>query len=89
MALTVTPRRRYGLPVKTTLVIDDRVMARLKEEAARTGHTMSDLVEDALRRMLESKPERTKLRPLPSFNSGGSYVDISDRKALYHAIEGR
>jgi hypothetical protein len=75
--------------MKTTLTIDDGVMARLKRESARTGRTMSDLVEDALRRLLEQAPPAAPLTPLPSFKSGGSLVDISDREALYRAMEGR
>ena len=35
--------------MKTTLNIDDTVMAELKREAARQGRTMSELVETALR----------------------------------------
>jgi predicted transcriptional regulator len=37
--------------MKTTLNIDDTVMKRLREEAARTGRTMSELVESALRQL--------------------------------------
>lgn len=75
--------------MKTTLVIDDRVMARLKRESARTGRTMSELVEAALRRLLQAQPETVELPPLPSFTSGGALVDIADREALYRAMEGR
>jgi hypothetical protein len=75
--------------MKTTLVIDDRVMARLKQEAARTGRTMSELVEIALRRLLQTKRDPIELRPLPTFKSDGAVVDISDREALYQAMEGR
>lgn len=76
--------------MKTTLVIDDRVMARLREEAARQGKTMSELVEAALRLMLEPrKKPRPSLPPLPSHRLGGALVDIADRDALYQAMEGR
>lgn len=75
--------------MKTTLTIDDGVMSRLKREAARTGRTMSELVETALRRLLQAKPDALKLQPLPSFKSGGALVDVSDREALYRAMEGR
>lgn len=75
--------------MKTTLIIDDQVMARLRHESARTGRTMSELVETALRRLLQAKPEPVALRPLPTFTSGGARVDIADREALYHAMEGR
>ena len=75
--------------MKTTLTIDDTVMARLRRESARTGRTMSELVETALRRLLQAKPDSSQLQPLPSFKSGGALVDIADREALYRAMEGR
>jgi hypothetical protein len=75
--------------MKTTLVIDDRVMARLREEAARQGKTISELVEVALRLMLQAQKTKQDIPPLPSFNSGGYLVDIADRDALYQAMEGR
>jgi hypothetical protein len=77
------------MKTKTTLNIDDTVMARLRREAARTGRTMSELVETALRRLLQSRPEAVEFQPLPSFDSGGALVDIADREALYGAMEGR
>ena len=73
--------------MKTTLNIDDSVMTRLRREAARTGRTMSELVETALRRLLQSKPEVAELRSLPTFQSGGALVDVADRDALYRAME--
>jgi hypothetical protein len=76
--------------MKTTLVIDDAIMTRLKEESARQGKTMSELVEAALRLMLGRKARKSVSLPeLPSFHGGGMLVDISDRDALYHAMEGR
>jgi hypothetical protein len=75
--------------MKTTLTIDDGVMARLKRESARSGRTMSELVETALRRLLQTRPDPTDVPPLPSFKSGGALVDIADRESLYRAMEGR
>ena len=77
--------------MKTTLNIDDSVMQRLREEAARRGTTMSALVEAGLRRVLAA-PETTEraeetLPPLPSWNGGEELVDISDRDALYRTME--
>ena len=74
--------------MKTTLNIDDTVMARLKREAARSGRTMSELVETALRRLLSSAPEAPALPALPSFDGGRLLVDVADRDALYRAMEG-
>ena len=77
--------------MKTTLNIDDTVMARLRRESARSGRTMSQLVEAALRLLLHSprKKPPTKLAPLPYFRGGKPLVDIADRKALYRAMGGR
>lgn len=75
--------------MKTTLNIDDTVMAELKREAARQGRTMSEMVETALRLLLRSRRKQGTLPRLPSFQSGGAVVDIADRDALYQAMEGR
>lgn len=75
--------------MKTTLSIDDTVMAQLKRESARQGRTMSELVEAALRGFFKAQRQRTELPPLPVFRSGGCLVDIADRDALYQAMEGR
>lgn len=77
--------------MKTTLNIDDTVMARLRQEAARQQRTMSELVEAGLRLVLEPQPMEASppLPPLPTFESGGQLVDVADRDALYQAMEGR
>lgn len=76
--------------MKTTLNIDDSVMQRLREEAARRGTTMSALVEAGLRRVLAPEvpaKEPAELPPLPTWNSGGFKVDVADRDALYRVME--
>ena len=77
--------------IKTTLNIDDTVMARLRQESARQKRTMSELVEAALRLLFAANKEakKKKLPPLPSFDGGKLRVDIADRNALYDVMEGR
>lgn len=75
--------------MKTTLNIDDSIMAQLKREAVKQGRTMSELVESALRLLFRKEKAKLSLPPLPSFKSGGYLVDIADRDALYQAMEGR
>ena len=75
--------------MKTTLNIDDTVMAQLKREAARQGCTMSELVETALRMLFRPQKNKEEIPRLPTFRSGGTLVDIADRDALYQAMEGR
>ena len=77
--------------MKTTLNIDDRVMRRLREEAARRRTTISALVEAALRRILVETShvaDRRRARPvLPTWRSGGPLVDVSNRAELYSAMD--
>ncbi len=79
--------------MKTTLNIDEGVMNRLREEAARRGVTMSTLVEAGLRRVLDESREpgehASGLLALPSWRSGGTRVDVANRDELYAAMEGR
>ena len=75
--------------MKTTLNIDDRVMQRLREAAARQGRTMSELVEAGLRRVLEeSEDGGDQVRePLPQWQSGGAHVDVANRDALHDRMD--
>ncbi len=78
----------YG---EETLSISDSIVRRLREEAARRGITLSELVEEGLRRVLAKAastddPPDT-LPPLPTWRGGEPLVDISDRDALYRVME--
>lgn len=77
--------------MKITLDIDDSVMQRLQEEAARRKITMSLLVEAALRRVLDDYATYDSLSyetlSLPTWNGGKELVDISDRHSLYKVME--
>ena len=75
--------------MKTTLNVDDQLMLRLKQEAARQGRTMSELFESALRSLLQRRQPRRKLPPLPTFSGGVPRVNIADRDALEDFMEGR
>lgn len=74
---------------KTTLNIDDTVMARLRQEAVRQRKTMSELVEAGLRLLFHSaqRAKKKKLRPLPKFHGGPCQIDISDREELYSVLD--
>ena len=73
--------------MKTTLYIADSVRKELKREAARQGRTMSELVEAALRRLLQQRDPLPDLQRLPSLESGGHLADVANREALYQAME--
>ncbi len=74
--------------MKTTLVIKDSFMAKIKAMAASRGITLSEMVETLLRLGLQRDSEsQTTQQRLPSFDAGAVLVDIADRDALYRAME--
>ena len=77
--------------MKITLDIDDSAMQRLREEAARRGTTMSQLIEAGLRRVLADhatyEAPSKEIPPLPTWNGGKELVDISDCHSLYKVME--
>lgn len=77
--------------MKTTFNIDDHVMRRVREEAARRRTTTSELVEAGLRRILaDASPGangETVRSVLPVWRGGGTLVDLSNRAELYSAME--
>ena len=76
--------------MKVTLDIDDNVMRKLREAAARESTTVSALVEAGLRNLLASMGRSRptgKLEPLPSWDMGPELVDAANRDALYAAME--
>ncbi len=76
---------------KTTINIEDAVMERLKEEAARRKTTMGALVEAGIRRILGEEqtptPMAGELPPLPAYDMGEPLVDVADRDALYEVLD--
>lgn len=77
----------FHMKAKTTLTIDDEVMRRVKERAARDGTTMSEVVETALRRLLDEPPKPRTPITIRQFDMGPFPVDISDRNALYDFLD--
>ncbi len=77
--------------MKTTFNINDTLMQQLRVEAARRGVTMTQIVESGIRHMVangEDAPEfKKKLRPLPTWNSGGMLVDVSNREEMYRIFD--
>ncbi len=74
--------------MKTTLNIDDKVMKKLREESAKRNTTISELVESALRILLEPKNDtKSKIKTLPKYTLGKASVDISNRDMLYNLME--
>lgn len=77
--------------MRTTIRLDDDLLARAKALAARTGRTLTAVIEDALRASLargRPRARRTQVE-LPTFGSGGTLagVDLDDSAALLDVME--
>ncbi|HEU0304940.1 MAG TPA: CopG family transcriptional regulator [Gaiellaceae bacterium] len=78
--------------MRTTIRLDDDLLARAKRTAAERGTTLTALIEDALRRALAQGPASHPDRPpLPTFRGDGLQpgVDLDDTAALLDVMDGR
>ncbi|MCK9487534.1 MAG: type II toxin-antitoxin system VapB family antitoxin [Dehalococcoidia bacterium] len=79
--------------MRTTISIDDDLLAEAKAIAARSGRTLNAVVEDALReafaRRRASKRER-RVAEFPTFYGGGGLrpgVDLDDSASLLEIMD--
>lgn len=77
--------------MRTTLNIDEPVLADLRriqrEEKKSLGEIVSDLLSEAISRRREA-PARTPIALAWSSQSMGARVDLGDKDAVYQALEG-
>ena len=76
---------------KTTVNLDDDLLRAAKKHAIDEGTTLGKLIERGLRTVVStsSQPKHPPL-DLPVFDGGGkTLVDLTDRNALYDAMDGR
>lgn len=77
--------------VRTTIRIDEDLYRRAKARSARTGRTVSEVIEDAVRDALDPTVEtEMKLPELPIFGGSGTRpgVDLTDSSALRDLMDG-
>lgn len=78
--------------MRTTITIDDGLLAQVKQRAVETGRTVSQTIEDALRESLLRRRERPSSRvELLTWNGGKPLpgVDLDNNAALLDLMEGR
>ena len=76
--------------MRTTLRIDDTLLAAAKLRAARSGRTVGEVVEDALRESLSrGGAEHPVIEPLPVFGGSGVRpgIDLTDMRSLRDALD--
>jgi hypothetical protein len=76
--------------MRTTIRIDDQLLAEAKQLAVRTGRTLTAVVEDALREVLnrQRRPDRRAVE-LTTFGGNGPRpgVDLDDSAALLDLMD--
>lgn len=77
--------------IRTTLTIDDNLLAEYKRVAADTHRTLSCVIQDALRETLARRREAAAQQPvrLPVIGGGGLQpgVDLDDNARLLELLE--
>jgi len=78
--------------MRTTIRIDDELLAEAKKRAADRRTTLTALIEDSLRESLARRKPREPLKPfrIKAFGHGGLQpgVDLDDSAALLDRMEG-
>jgi len=79
--------------MRTTITVEERLLERLKTRAAATGTTVSRLIEEAVRVMLNRPPKRTQSRKvfkLITYGAGGRFSKYNvDKTSELIAAEDR
>jgi hypothetical protein len=79
--------------MRTTVRMDDGLLAEAKQFAARTGRTLTAVIEDAVRQFLAGGKRSSGRSPvaLPRFRGRGlqAGVDLDDGAALLERMESR
>lgn len=74
--------------MKTTLVLDDDLYRQAKIAASEQGVTVSSVVEEGLRLLLQVKVAKSPpRRDMPSWSMGRPRVDLSDSRAVREALD--
>ncbi len=77
--------------MRTTVRLDEHLLARAKQQAAETGRTLTAVLEDALRESLARRGAQSKSKPvrLKTVKGGGVRhgVDLDDSASLLDVME--
>jgi hypothetical protein len=75
--------------MRTTIALDDQLLASAKRRARERGETLGQIVEDALRREL-AEPAEVEPLAVPVFRGGGGPlpgIDLTSNRALREALD--
>ncbi len=72
---------------RTTLALDERLFARVRQKARREGKKLQECVNELLALGLQAQERGSGEGALPVFDLGHAVVDVADRDALYDLME--
>lgn len=79
--------------MRTTIRLDDQLLADIKRLALGTGRTLAAVIEDSLRETLARRSRSTQRTPLTLITTGGNGllpgVDLDDSAALQDIMDQR
>jgi Arc/MetJ family transcription regulator len=72
------------MSMRTTIRLDDSLLRQAKAAAAASGRSLNDLISDAVRAALASRPTPSRVAELPVYRGHGLQpgVDLDDSAAL-------
>lgn len=77
--------------MRTTIRLDEHLLAEAKKRAAESGKTLTAMVEDALRESLARRAAGAKAKPVRVKTAGGGGlrpgVDLDDSASLLEVME--
>ena len=75
--------------MRTTIRIDDELHRTVRERALRSGRTVGEIIEDALRQAMHRDTTGPSVTPLPTVKGSGLLpgIDVSDNAALRSAMD--
>ena len=77
--------------MRTTIRLDDSLLRQAKAAAAATGRSLNDLIIDAIRAALATRPNPARVSELPTYKGRGLQpgVDLDDSASLADLMDGR
>lgn len=67
--------------------LPDSLLEAARDRAREEGRSVTSLVEEALRNLLEGRSQATGQRILPTWSGGRLLIDLDDKDAVWAALD--
>jgi plasmid stability protein len=73
--------------MRTSMNLPDSLLEAARERAAAEGRSVTSLMEEALRRLLEERRASVSPPSLPTWKGGRLLVDLEDKDVLWEILD--